>query len=110
MQLLRKGCFRWRRCELSSVHCVGGEVGQVVYRWAAWLLFKACAGLRALRAVGSWEGEVHPTQLERQRICQLPGDWMVLGDGVLTDVRRGLAVVPEGGTGVWGRVLPLRGH
>ena len=85
-------------------------VGQVVYRWAAWLVLKGCAGLRALRAVGSWAGEVHPTQLERQRICQLPGDWMVLEDGVLTDVRRGLAVVPEGGTGVWGRVLPLRGH
>ena len=35
---------------------------------------------------------------------------MVLWDGVLTDVRRELAVVPEGGTGVWGRVPPLRGH
>ena len=35
---------------------------------------------------------------------------MVLGDEVLTDVRRGLAVVSEGGTGVWGRVPPLRGH
>ena len=52
MQLLRKGCFRWRRCELSSVHRVGGEVmGQVVYRWAAWLLFKGCAGLKGI--VGS---------------------------------------------------------
>ena len=25
--VLLKGCFRWRRCELSSVHRVGGEVG-----------------------------------------------------------------------------------
>ena len=47
--------------------------------------------------MGSWAGEVRPTQLERQRVCQLPGDWVVLGDGVLTDVRRGLAIVPEGG-------------
>ena len=59
--------------------------------------------------MGSWEGEVHPTQLERQRICQLPGDWMVLED-VLTDARKRLAIVPEGGTGMWGRVPPLRGH
>ena len=27
MQVLRKGWRRWRRCELSSVHRVGGEVG-----------------------------------------------------------------------------------
>lgn len=60
--------------------------------------------------MGSWIGEVDPTQLERQRICQLIGEWMVLGDGVLTDVRRGLAIVPEGGTGIWGRVPPLRGQ
>ena len=59
--------------------------------------------------MGSWGGEVRPTQLERQRICQLPGDWTVLGDGVLTDVRRGLAIVPEGGTGMWGKVPPLEG-
>ena len=35
---------------------------------------------------------------------------MVLWDGILIDVRRELAIVPEGGTGVWGRVPPLRGH
>ena len=43
----------------------------------------------------SWAGEVHPTQLER--ICQLPGDWMVLGDGALIDNKCGLAIVSEGG-------------
>ena len=60
--------------------------------------------------MGSWGGEVRPTQLERQRICQLTGDWMVLGDGVLVDDRSGLGIVPEGGTDVWGRVPLLRGH
>ena len=59
MQLLRKGCFRWRRCELSSVHRVGGEVmGQVVYRWAAWLLFKGCVVLKGTVGsgqLGSWQ-------------------------------------------------------
>ena len=47
MQVLRKGWRRWRRCELSSVHRVVVRwVGQVVYRWEAWLLFKGCAGLK----------------------------------------------------------------
>lgn len=73
-------------------------------------LCKACAGLRALWAVGSWAGEVRPHNWRDRESASTPGDWMVLGDGVLTDVRRGLAVVSEGGTGVWGRVLPLRGH
>ena len=47
--------------------------------------------------MGSWAGEVYPTQLERQRICQFPGDWVVLGDRVLIDDKGGLAIVPEGG-------------
>ena len=42
----------------------------------------------------------------RDRICQLPGDWVVLGDGVLVDDKGGLTIVPEGGAGVWGRVPP----
>ena len=28
-------------------------VGQVVYRWEAWLLFKGCAGLKGTATVGS---------------------------------------------------------
>ena len=46
----------------------------------------------------------------RDRICQLPGDWVVLGDGVLVDDKRGLAIGQRVGTGMWGRVPPLRGH
>ena len=45
----------------------------------------------------SWAGEICPKQMERQRICQLPGDWVVLGDGVLVDDKGGLTIVPEGG-------------
>ena len=33
---------------------------------------------------------------------------MVLED-VLTDARKRLAIVPEGGTGMWGKVPPLEG-
>ena len=43
-------------------------MGQVVYRWETWLLFKGCAGLKGTVGsgkLGSWAGEVHPTQLER---------------------------------------------
>ena len=57
---------------------MGGPGG----KWAAWLLFKGCV---ALWAVGSWVGEAHPTQLERQGICQLLGDWVVLGGLILDD-------------------------
>ena len=84
-----------------SVDCVGVRwVGQVADG-------RRGSCLKAvLQAVGSWVGEAHPTQLERQGICQLPGDWVVLGDGVLIDDRNGLAIMPEGGTGMWGRVPP----
>ena len=41
-----------------------------------------------LQAVGSWVGEAHPTQLERQGLCQVPGDWVVLGGLILDDKDR----------------------
>ncbi|XP_060989327.1 ATP-binding cassette sub-family C member 4-like [Dama dama] len=66
----------------------------------------------ALRAVSIWAGEVCPTQLERQRICQLTGDWVVLGDGILADDKRGLAIGQRVGTGTAGgedRSLPAQG-
>ena len=50
-------------------------VGQVVYRWEAWLLFKGCAGLKGTVGsgkLGSWAGEVHPTQLERPEYLSAP--------------------------------------
>ena len=65
------------RCSCCERGVLGGEgvschqyvvMGQVVHRWAAWLLFKVCAVLKGLRAVSSWAGEVHPTQLERGRV------------------------------------------
>ena len=57
--------------------------------------------------MGSWAGEVHPTQLERQRICQLPGDWVVLGDGVLVDDKGMLTIVPECGNRCVGQSATL---
>ena len=92
----------------------------IVWGWGGWVRWftggrrgsclKAVLCWRALWAVGSWAGEVRSTQLERQRICQLPGDWVVLGDGVLADDKRGLAIGQRVGTRIWGRVPPLRGH
>ena len=39
--------------ELSSVHCVGGEVkGQVVYMWVVWSLFKGCVVLKGTAGSG----------------------------------------------------------
>ena len=58
-------------------------VGQVVYRRVAWLLFKGCVVLKGPAGsgqLGSWAGEVHPTQLEREnlsapRLLDGPGGW-----------------------------------
>ena len=46
-----KGVFYVEK--VRAVHCVGGEVmGQVVYRWVAWLLFKGCAELKGTAGSG----------------------------------------------------------
>ena len=57
--------------------------------------------------MGSWVGDVHPIQLERQRICQLPGDWVVLGDEIIVDNKVVLTTVPEGGDRYMGQSATL---